>query len=111
MDGDISEKIMEFLKDPEAAAKIASVAQSLTGSGKSTPEPNVPTSSLQPPTGDGRASMLSAVQGLTSPAGGDRRMALLAAIKPLLREDKRSKIDSLQKAMSIATVFGKLKGR
>ncbi|MEG2003270.1 MAG: hypothetical protein RR057_01560 [Clostridia bacterium] len=110
MTDDLTEKIREFLKDPDAVSKIMSVASSLS------PKPNTENAAEPQQTQSESSTIAAAASSSSSPlaalashAAPDRRLALLMAIKPLLREDKRPKIDAVQRAMTVATMFGKFK--
>lgn len=101
MADDLSEKIRAVLSDPEAAAKIAAIASSLGASGEGT----------SPPQEETPVSLPVSAPSLQLPfnRGNDRNTALLHAIKPFLREEKRDKLDSLIRAMSIAELISGLK--
>lgn len=100
MADDLSEKIRAVLSDPESAAKIAAIASSLGASGESSSPPK-----------EESAPSLPAASALQLPfnRGNDRNTALLHAIKPFLREDKRDKLDSLIRALSVAELISGLK--
>ncbi|MBO4452697.1 MAG: hypothetical protein J5793_02060 [Clostridia bacterium] len=98
MDGDISEKLRSVLSDPGAMARIAAIAGNL---------------SQKPP--ESEASQSVPAQEVTAaalpPALAERdpRVDLLYSLKPLLREEKREKVDSLARALSAVTVFRQLR--
>lgn len=100
MADDLSEKIRAVLSDPESAAKIAAIASSLGVSGESASPPQEEASASLP-----AASLLQ----LPFNRESDKNTALLHAIKPFLREEKREKIDSLIRAMSVAGLISGLK--
>lgn len=81
---DMSDKLGEILNNPDAMSKIMELA-----SGLDRPKPQ------EAP--------------ITLPKS-DERMELLYALRPLLRENRRARLDSLTRAVSMAQVFGKMKG-
>ena len=89
IDTETAKKVMDILSNPEMMSKISALASSAP---KETP-------TIQPQ---------SIAPALTSTEKS--KTALLQAIKPLLREEKRGKIDSVIKAITIATTVSKLKG-
>ncbi len=109
LDNDFSEKLMQVLSDPEAMSKITAIA---SGLGKTMPstadtEP-VPAENKKQPEGNAERngdSVPTLFQGInTSP---DPRLLLLTSLKPLLREEKRDRIDAITRALALA---GALKG-
>lgn len=101
MADELSEKIRSVLSDPQSAAKIAAIASSLGVSGG-----DIPMSSQSEETAQ---SVPAAALPLHFNRGNDKNTALLHAIKPFLREDKREKIDSLVRALSVAELISGLK--
>ena len=82
MDGDLGEKIRQILGDKDAMEKITSIA---SGLGKPLTAQNAsPAAPVLPK---------------------NEKAALLAALRPLLREEKRSKIDAMQTALTLAALF------
>ncbi|MDD4163659.1 MAG: hypothetical protein PHD46_03570 [Eubacteriales bacterium] len=117
MNEDISEKVRALLEDPEMLAKIAMIASSL-GGGKSTP--NAPSEQqYESPKDKPVIEQLTAEQSsvplakrlpdpITLPAAQDPRLSLLNSLKPFLREERRSKIDNLTKALSVTNLMGSM---
>ncbi len=109
MDGDLAEKIKNFLSDPAAAEKIAAVAQTLGAPSSVQPStPPQPQAAAQTVPAEANAavpasSTLSAAAAAVS--GRSRHAQLISALRPLIREDKRSKLDSMERAMTMATLF------
>jgi len=99
MDGELAEKIKSFLSDPSAAEKIAAVAQTL-GVQPSAPPKTQPQTA---PPEEAEAAPVSAFP--TAITGRSRHAQLITALRPLIREDKRSKLDSMERAMTMATLF------
>ena len=117
--GELEEKLESVLSDPEAMARIMSLAKSLDlGSGQSrsgtapesAPPPEPPSPAPQRAAGGNLLEGLSALDPkLLSAAAGlfaqyqngndDRRVALLNALRPFVREERYAKLD---KAIQIA---------
>ena len=89
-------KVMDVLSNPEMMSKITALASS--GSKPTEQEQREP----QPV----QATPSFSFQGASS----DTRAELLLALKPLLKENKRGKIDAVVKALTIATTVSKMKG-
>lgn len=103
MADDLSEKIRAVLSDPASMAKISAIASSLGASGNTSENPQ----EQEPPK---EAEPVFARSELPSfGRGTDRNTALLCAIKPFLREEKRVKLDSLIRALSVAELISGLK--
>ncbi len=102
LEGDFASKLQNVLSDPEAMSKIMSVASSLGVTGGKSEETND-----SEPTQIARE--VSAVPNLPIPVSTDPRIALLNSLKPLLREDKRDRIDALTRAMMLASVMKNFK--
>ncbi len=99
MDSGLSEKISSFLSDPAAAEKVAAVAKTLGlqagGNAGNMPQP------VQ----SGQSSPASAPAVIPADSGDARRARLLAALRPMLREEKRGKLDAMTRAMTVASLF------
>lgn len=115
---EFEEKLNAILSDPNAMAQVASLAQSLhLGSppgdetaGESAPPP------VSQSTGGGLgdlagmgdllrqvdpsmlARLLPLLRELTDPTGSDQRMALLMALRPFLRPERRDKVEQAARA-------------
>ncbi len=101
MDGDFASKLKTVLSDPEAMAKISAIASNLGGVPADQPqrtEPKQETASFSP-------DLLSTVGQNLLPMQNDPRVALLSSLKPLLREEKRGKVDALMKALAVASMM------
>ena len=81
---EMSNKLGEILSNPDAMSKIMELANGFER----------PKQQEQP----------------ISLPRNDERIELLYALRPLLRENRRSRLDSLTKAVSMAQVLGKMKG-
>ncbi|MBP5155417.1 MAG: hypothetical protein J6252_02410 [Clostridia bacterium] len=109
MDNGLSQKLQSVLSDPEAASRIASVAGALASAGvlprpESEPaperEPEAPQTEAKP-----------AASPAPSSAVRDPRVALLYSLKPLLREERRGRIDDLARALSVVSLLGEARKR
>lgn len=103
LDGDFAEKLKTVLSDPEAMAKISAIASGL-GASAQTETTNEPEKEAETVGQSGVSDILPVLSQSFSPQS-DPRLALLYSLKPLLREDKRDKIDSLTKALTIASMM------
>lgn len=133
-DNDLSKQISDILSDPEAMARVMSLAGSLMGGlgadgGGDVPSEAQPTEKenkeLSEEAQNGaafredeknasRVSGLGAVSALAGLMGKDKkndpRANLLFALKPYMRSDRAEKIDMLIKAMRLADIAGDLMG-
>lgn len=109
MDDQLTEKIRALLADPQAVERIAAIAGTLGGSsgggeGQSAPS-SVP---LAPPPAQ---SAFAPQQGHT-PGGfqpKDPRLDLFRALRPLVAEEKRGRLDDLVRIATVASLLGNLK--
>lgn len=105
LDNEFGEKLKNVLSDPEALSKISAIASSL-GMGNKSPDAvsNVYTENGESNSEENKPllgmSELSLPQNLSDP-----RLALLNSLKPLLREEKRDKIDALTRAITVASMM------
>ncbi len=110
---EFEEKLNAILGNQEAMGQIMALARSLSGE-KGPPPPAEPSAPPRPdPAPAGEAPDLSALMGELDPAalplgmrgvqelqgGDDRNAALLRALRPFLREERRARLD---KALQIA---------
>ncbi len=93
MDGDLGEKLRQILGDKDAMEKISAIASGLGA-------PNAE-----------KATEPSQSEKVSFPPVKNDKTAFLASLKPLLREEKRKKIDALQTALMLANVFAGYKNR
>lgn len=95
----MTDKIREVLADPEAVSKIAAIASSLSGgSNSASPPASAPAFAPAEP---------SAPVSLPS-FGKDPRVELLRALKPLVAEEKRGRLDSLVQIATVASLLGSM---
>ena len=116
-----NEKISELLKNPEIVGMIASLASGFS-SGAS--DPVTDTETKENGAEDkaiavkndaveafsDTASGISSVNFPKSNAYGDKRIALLQAIKPYITDTKKDKVDSLVKAIGVAGMLNTYSG-
>lgn len=91
MDGELGEKLRQILGDKDAMEKISAIA-----SGLNRPPPVTDTGAPAP-----------AIPAPQSYGGG--KTAFIASLRPILREEKRKKLDTLQTALTLAELFGSYK--
>ncbi len=103
MDNDFSAKLKTVLSDPEAMAKISAIAQNLGASSNSV-EPKPQERPIQKPEQAQGLDIMSALSGIGATVG-DPRIELLNSLKPLLREEKRERVDALVRALSVAAMM------
>ncbi len=118
----LKQQLSGILEDPEAMARIMSIAGSLMGgmnqSGDS-PEPPKESEGEAPPQKEAKndaspsadgfdlSAALPAIAGiLKSDRKNDPRTNLLYALKPYMSHDRGEKIDMLVKAMKLADIAG-----
>ena len=128
---ELEEKLENILGNPQAMAQIMSLAQSLGAGSQNADQPQAPPEQAPPrdpppqapeqpalPSAGGLAemlggldpSMLSAAAGLLGQFNSgkdDRRVALLTALRPFVREDRYAKLDQ---AVQIAKLSRLIRG-
>lgn len=102
---DLENKIGEILGDPQAMAGILSLAQSLGLTPPEPAEPSAPLPSSPPPQQDPMAGSMAQLLSMAGSLGG-KELALLQALRPLLREDRRYKLDRAIQAARISQIAG-----
>lgn len=119
MSEDISEKVKALLEDPEMLAKIALIAGGL-GSGKSAAPATASSSQYNSSKDTALPEQINNAEQSSIPTAmkppeiakppitQDPRLSLLNSLKPFLREDRRSKVDNLARALSVASLMGNL---
>ncbi len=96
MDENFNEKLKAVLADPEALAKISSIVSSLGGGREESPSLPVSTPQPSPPQKAGVK---------------DPRLDLLFALRPLVGEGKRKRIDDLMQIATVASLLGSFGNR
>ena len=102
---DLENKIGEILGDPQAMAGILSLAQSLGLTPPEPAEPSAPPPSSPSPQQDPMAGSMAQLLSMAGSLGG-KELALLQALRPLLREDRRYKLDRAIQAARISQIAG-----
>lgn len=102
MDGDFASKLKTVLSDPEAMAKISAIASGFGATPKEQTETAENVRKEEPAPNNNAFSELS---NNLFPAQSDPAIALLGSLKPLLREEKRDRVDSLIKALYVASMM------
>ena len=114
MESDFSEKLKKVLADPEAMAKIMSIAGSMGANPTAeTPKNDFSaekTEEIPKSESPDRVKNIE-IPPITPFDGGfnSRGIALLDTIKPLLREEKRGRVDSLTRALMAVSVMKNLR--
>lgn len=84
LDDGFSEKLSRVLSDPEALKRISDIASGLGTSPQSTESPD-----------ESPASAAAQSRAPVLPPLRDERLALINALRPLVAEEKRGRMDSL----------------
>lgn len=103
MDSDFSEKLKSVLSDPSALAKISAIAESMGMGGqtaKASPAVNETPEPKPEPT---------FTQSILPATAADPRLTLLETLKPLLKEEKRGRVDSIERALTVMNVMKTLR--
>lgn len=108
LDGDFAEKLKNVLNDPEAMSKILSIASGLGLSDTSGPKAEEApkreeSEPISEPTFSSSESLPALMQGFGQ--SNDPRITLLASLKPLVREEKRERLDALTRALTLASMM------
>lgn len=102
---DLSEVLGSFLSDPEKLSQIASLAEGLGLTQPSAAQEDV---SPVPSENTMKPAMLSSMLQLAEEAGRQdpRQLALLNALRPFLRPERRKDIDRALKAAQLSRLAG-----
>lgn len=106
MDENIQGKIEQLLNDPKGMQKIQDMAQSLFGGKSST---GAPALSVPKEFGDIDVNSIMKIMNLLKNGGESNRANLLLALKPMLSDDRRNKVDSAVKLLKIIELLPILK--
>ena len=109
---DLMEKLQSVLNDKESMQQLQELASMLTG-GQEAPGKDAPPQSPPPPA-DGLPPIdmakLMQLSGAVSQAGrGDKNIALLTALRPLLKEENQAKLDRIVKLFRLISLWPVLK--
>lgn len=101
MDADFSEKLKNVLSNPDAMAKIMSIASNLGTQPASQDGENASVEAV--PVEPRQSAMHTPLQIPELPS--DPRISLIYSLKPLVREEKRERLDAIARALSVASIF------
>ena len=107
MDKALEEKVSDILSSPEDLKKIMDIAKSLGLGGAESKEEKSESSekeSVQSVEGIVEGNEISAIEKLIK-SNKNERVNLLEALKPYLKEEKRSKVESLLKMIKAAEII------
>lgn len=103
---DLIEKLQSVLNDKESLAQIGELASMLTAGQGEQPAPAAPAN--ENPIGD--ISKLMQLSGAMSSAGkGDKNIALLLALRPLLKEENQAKLDRVVRLFRLMALWPVIK--
>lgn len=111
MDDQLTEKIRALLADPQAVERIAAIAGTLGGSSGGGEAQSAPASVPPAPPAPPAQPAFAPQQGHT-PGGfqpKDPRLDLFRALRPLVAEEKRGRLDDLVRIATVASLLGNLK--
>ena len=116
MDDQLTERIRALLADPQAAERIAAIAGALgvspgDGAASTASPPSAPPqmSAPQPASADAFAPQMSPSPGGILPGPKDPRLDLLHALRPLVAEEKRGRLDDLVRIATVASLLGTIR--
>ena len=101
---DLMEKLQSVLGDKESMQQLQELASMFTGGGQEPSQESAPS----PPPGDmlGDVSKLMQLQSMVSQAGKpDKNIALLLALRPLLKEENQRKLDRVVKLLRLMSLW------
>ena len=114
IDQNTAKKVMDILSNPEMLSKISALASNISGSDSSTKSHDVPVASeLSTAERDSDAFSAHSSQSLSTPWNEgitNSKANVLLALKPLLKEEKKSKVDAVIKALTVASAISRMKG-
>ena len=105
---EFEEKLNAILGDPSAMGQIMSLARSLSGDNGTEPQPEERERQSQPDISDllGGVDPNLIQAGLRflseDRGGGDRNTALLEALRPFLKEERRGRLDRAREILKVA---------
>ncbi len=111
---DLFGKMQELLSDPESMKQISELAQMLQGEANAAPDPPPP-ESCESEAADSSGLpfdpmlLLRLGELWQNSQKQDENTALLLALRPHLREDRREKVDRAVRLLRLMTVWGTLK--
>ncbi len=114
IDPNTAKKVMDILSNPEMLNKISALASNISGSNSNPASPSAPVSSELSTLGNDSEAFSSRIsqsipqafnEGITN-----SKANVLLALKPLLKEEKKSKVDAVIKALTVASAISRMKG-
>lgn len=107
--GELEDMMKKVLSSPEDMSRIMQLAQSLSGNSDSGGDGGAQSQAAPAESGSGldpdiAALMGRIMRGISAADSGGDKSALIAALKPYLRADRRSKIDRAMKIARIAKI-------
>lgn len=115
MDSDFAEKLKSVLSDPEAMSKITAIASGLGASSAAfsgnADKAIQPTDEAEDTLRETQTVLPSAQENAVASVmqnlntQSDPRLLLLTSLKPLLREEKRERIDAMTRALALASMM------
>ncbi len=108
----LAEMVGEFMSDSSNREQIQNILSALGGDNKEEPAPGPATGGINPDNIGLFLKLQQVMSQMNSPESG-RQTALLMALKPLLRPEKREKVDNAVKFLGIGRaieVFRKIEG-
>lgn len=105
MEDNVTEKIRALLADPQAVERIAAIAGTLGASPGGTPSGGTPGGSMPPEPTPPVPPAVNPPQGPPP----DPRLDLLRALRPLVAEEKRERLEDLLRIASVASLLGNFK--
>jgi len=116
MDNNFSEKLKTVLADPESMAKITEIAKNFAASSANRENPENQSGAASPAQGQAVPSGINPIGNLmSSPAiaevlralsdGSGERIALLQAMRPFVRDEKKEKLDRIIQTMKMLSLI------
>lgn len=103
---DMSEKIRSLISDEESMRQIQELAAMFGGSDTGSQQGNEQSDSGNSPPDIDPAAIMKLMSGLSQ---NDKNCELLIALRPLLSEEKRPKVDKAVKLLRLFNVYTELK--
>lgn len=103
---DLAERINSVLSDPESVRQLGEIAKML---GFPPPDENSPPIQAEAPQGVNPAALAELMSKLREAGGDDDNINFLNALRPLLSEEKRPRIDRAIKLLKLINLLPVLK--
>lgn len=105
---DLQEKLAGILNDPESMEQVRKMAENLLGTPDEPTGSGEPGDSFSPPDGEEMQKIMRLLSKFHE-TGNDNRSALLLALRPMVSEPKREKIDTAIKILRMIDLLPYLK--